>query len=155
MLLDRRICGITIVRLALLPAIDYEDVTWMWIYFGLFTTLEFYLGIITACLPALPPVAARIGKTKTFFNIASWSRSSARRLLSRETSKLRQTDPASWHEPNDKDSRTHRPFDGYEYPLLDQSKSDTKVTATQLKPHGYTVPRDQGEGVIVTQDCSV
>lgn len=66
-----RVCIVTIVRLVLVVHINYADETYTWITFGMFTTLEFYLGIVTASLPLLPPVGKRVSELFVDSSLAS------------------------------------------------------------------------------------
>jgi hypothetical protein len=112
--------------------INYNDETYTWINFGMFTTLEFYLGIITACLPFLPPVGSRIMtsfRDSKFSGVLSWTGASARRLWSTDASK---TDPLK-HKSSDvsgaSNSRPDQYDDSYYYPLNSRSPARQKLAA--------------------------
>jgi len=58
------------IRLKYVLAIDYTDFTYSIIDFAILGPLEPMLGIISACLPMLPPVIARFSKNK---RLLAWS----------------------------------------------------------------------------------
>ncbi|KAH7115007.1 hypothetical protein B0J11DRAFT_539612 [Dendryphion nanum] len=58
------ICLIAGIRLKFVLALNYEDFTYSIIDFAIFGPLEPMLGIISACLPMLPPILARFSKNK-------------------------------------------------------------------------------------------
>lgn len=114
-----------------------SDPDYTWVVFGLFTTLEYYLGIITACLPLLPPVGSRIAASfhdSIFSNALSWTRLSTWRLLSR------------WNGSkslNLSETATFQPVhhNGYTHPTLDQPEPEDKTTASHVKPYSLQVPQ--------------
>lgn len=58
--LSCRICILCAVRLKYVLELDPSDPTWTVNEFGIFGAIEPLLGIISACLPVLPPVLQRI-----------------------------------------------------------------------------------------------
>ena len=80
------ICILTGVRIQLALDLDYSDVTYNIIDFGTLSSLEFYLGNVTACLPLLAPAISKIASSMqggVFSNAVPWPRRSTRRLTSK------------------------------------------------------------------------
>ena len=65
-----RICILSGVRLKFVLAIDYSDFTYTIVDFAIFGALEPLLAIISACLPILQPVLAKLSDKIPL----SWSR---------------------------------------------------------------------------------
>lgn len=153
-LITVRVCLVTVVRLVLLATTDYENgETTPWLVIGIFTTMEFYLGIITACLPLLPPVGSHIAKTFRESRLQDaflWSFTSLRQLWSSRSSEGSLSRPKSgdklvqgdrWHAP-------YGPYTPLQVPHLENPDSNASL-ATQ-NPHPVSDPIQPGKGIVKT-----
>jgi hypothetical protein len=71
------ICVMAGVRLKSVLALDYDDFTYSIIDFAILGPLEPMLGIISACLPMLPPVLAKFSKNKRLLGFQTKGNSGA------------------------------------------------------------------------------
>ena len=152
-------CLITLVRLILVFRIDYNDETYTWIIFGMFTTLEFYLGIITACLPLLPPVGAEIVKTfhdSKLSSLLSRSRTSTWRIWTGSRSKSDTLGQKSTDDSLSGNPQHHHHRNSTYYPLEDRpSQGSLTTTHSTHVSYPLAVSKYNKDGIMVISDYSV
>ena len=153
--LQYSICILTGVRMKLALDLDYSDATYNFIDFGLVSSFEFYLGILTACLPLLSPAISKISSSvqgSVFSNAFSWPRRSTRRLISKTSGSKSLKDTKSGNVSDTSGDHGSERFEDLGYPLVNNPHLKNNAAASFDYDALPPLPRQTHHDIQVTSD---